>query len=213
MNAEIYNSKNETIGKMELPDSIFGVKWSPVLVHQVYVSMLSSRRHPIAHTKGRGEVRGGGKKPWRQKGTGRARAGSTRSPIWTGGGVTFGPTKERNFFKKINKKMKTKALFSTLSRKLKDGEVKILDTVSLKEAKTKIVAGLLRNIIGKNKKNNIGMIFVTASGRKEVIRAGRNLTKSLFIYPSGLNVVDCLNHKFVIFEQNAMEEFITSRSK
>ena len=103
MKTELYNQNAEVIGEAELPDRIFGVKMNPDLVHQVLVAQMANSRQVIAHTKGRGEVRGGGKKPWRQKGTGRARHASIRSPIWKGGGVAFGPTKERNFEKKRNK--------------------------------------------------------------------------------------------------------------
>ena len=213
MNLTVINSKNEVVGKTEAPESVFGVKWNPILVHQVYVSMLASRRHPLAHTKGRGEVRGGGKKPWRQKGTGRARAGSSRSPIWTGGGVTFGPNKERDYFKKINKKMKTKALLAVLSKKLKEGEVKILDEIIVNNAKTKIFSGVLKNILNKTKKNNPSVLFVASTGRKETIRAGRNIPKTLVTYPAGLNIVDCLEKKFVVFEKEALNQFITSRQK
>ncbi len=106
MKADIYNQQNQKIGEADLLNKIFNIKWNPDLVHQVLTVQLANRRQVLAHTKGRGEVRGGGRKPWRQKGTGRARHGSIRSPIWKGGGITFGPTKERVFARKINKKMK-----------------------------------------------------------------------------------------------------------
>src|SRR3989344_3523977 len=104
MDAKIYNSKGEQSGKISLPETIFGVAWNADLVHQVITSMMSNAREPIAHTKTRGEVRGGGKKPWQQKGLGRARHGSIRSPIWVGGGITHGPRNDENFSRKINKK-------------------------------------------------------------------------------------------------------------
>ena len=124
MNADVYNLKNEKVGTVELPESVFGVRWSPVLVKQVAEAQSANARDPWAHTKTRGEVRGGGRKPWRQKGTGRARHGSIRSPLWVGGGKAHGPRNERDYSQKVNKKMKRTALFSVLSRKAKDGEMK-----------------------------------------------------------------------------------------
>src|SRR5271166_6555953 len=103
MNADVYNWNNEKVGTMELPASVFGAKWNAMLVKQVLEAQAANRREPWAHTKTRGEVRGGGKKPWRQKGTGRARHGSTRSPIWRHGGITHGPRAERDFSVKINR--------------------------------------------------------------------------------------------------------------
>jgi len=128
-----YNQKGEKTEQIELPKEIFGKEFKPDLIHQVVVSMQSSQRQGTAHAKNRSEVRGGGKKPWRQKGTGRARHGSTRSPIWIGGGVTFGPTKDRNYKKSIPKKMRRAALLSTLSAKAKDKEIAIIDEIKIKQ--------------------------------------------------------------------------------
>src|SRR5438105_1748720 len=114
---DLYNQENKKVGTVELPDKFFGVKWNPTLVHQALVAEMANARQPLAHAKGRGDVRGGGKKPYMQKHTGRARAGSTRSPIWKGGGVTHGPLKEKVYSKKINTKMKRLALYSILSKK------------------------------------------------------------------------------------------------
>src|SRR6202007_528340 len=105
MKSPVYNIKNETVGEIDLPDSVFGAKWNPILVKQVGLAMMANARRPWAHAKGRSEVRGGGRKPWRQKGTGRARHGSIRSPLWSGGGKAHGPVKTRDFSQKINKKM------------------------------------------------------------------------------------------------------------
>src|ERR1700722_10641927 len=119
MEAPIYNSQGKKAGSIELPESVFGVAWNDSLMHQVVTSMQDNARTNVAHTKDRGDVRGGGKKPWRQKGTGRARHGSIRSPIWRGGGVTHGPRNEKDFSRTIPKKMRAKALYIALSRKLR----------------------------------------------------------------------------------------------
>ena len=127
MKVSVYNQEGKEVGKVLLPKEIFEVKVNPDLVHQVVVCQMANRRQPIAHTKDRGEVRGGGRKPWSQKGTGRARHGSIRSPLWIGGGVTFGPRKEKIFKKKIPKKMRRKALFMVLSGKAKENLLLVLD--------------------------------------------------------------------------------------
>ncbi len=134
MEAKVYSQIGKEVSSVKLPENVFGLPWNAraeSLVHQVAVSMMANKRTPIAHTKTRGEVAGTGKKPWRQKGTGRARHGSRRSPIWVGGGVAHGPRNDKDYSKKINKKMKAKALFTILSRKFKDGEVVFLDNISL----------------------------------------------------------------------------------
>src|SRR3989344_6001738 len=137
METTVYNQKGQEAGKLTIPESIFGLPWNADLVHQVVVAMTSSMRHPIANTKTRGEVSGGGKKPWQQKGTGRARHGSTRSPIWVGGGIAHGPRKEKNYDRKINKKAKTKALYTILSQKTRDGEILFVENLSFGMPKAK----------------------------------------------------------------------------
>ena len=136
MEAPIYNAQGKKAGTIELPEAIFGVKWNDALMSQVVNSMLSNARTPVAHTKNRGDVSGGGKKPWRQKGTGRARHGSIRSPIWKGGGVTHGPRNEKNYERTIPKKMRAKALYMALSKKLQDGEIVFVDSFKLDAPKT-----------------------------------------------------------------------------
>jgi len=138
MESIIYNAQGKKTGTLTLPESVFGVFWNDALMHQVVTSMHSNARPPVAHTKGRGEVRGGGRKPWQQKGTGRARHGSIRSPIWKGGGVTHGPSKDKNYEKAIPKKMRAKALYMALSRKMKDGEIIFVDSFGISEPKTAV---------------------------------------------------------------------------
>lgn len=145
MEVKVYNQQGKAAGEFKLNDKLYTLNWNADMIHQVIVSMQSNARQNNAHTKGRGEVRGGGKKPWRQKGTGQARHGSTRSPIWIGGGVTHGPSNERNYDKKINRKMKTKALFTVLSEKLRNNQLLLVDNFvttkpSTKEAKNAVTA-------------------------------------------------------------------------
>jgi len=137
MKANIYNQKGKNVGTVELPEKVFGAPWNADLVHQVVVAEAANARTPVAHVKTRGEVRGGGRKPWKQKGTGRARHGSTRSPIWVGGGITHGPRNDKDYSQKINKKMKAGALFAILSAKWKKGEVLFVDDIKTSAAKTK----------------------------------------------------------------------------
>src|SRR6202161_3452071 len=128
MKTDIYNIEGKKAGSVELPESVFGVAWNDSLMHQVVTSMQDNARTNVAHTKNRGDVRGGGKKPWAQKGTGRARHGSIRSPIWCGGGVTHGPRNEKDFSRAIPKKMRAKALYIALSRKLRDGQIIFIES-------------------------------------------------------------------------------------
>ena len=143
LDAALYNQKGASAGTFKLPEAVFGLKWNADLVHQVVVAMQANKRAGTAHTKDRSEVSGGGKKPWAQKGTGRARHGSSRSPIWTGGGVTFGPRNDKDYSQKINKKMRAKALFTVLSRKLADDAVLLVDGLAFGAMKTKDAATVL----------------------------------------------------------------------
>ena len=149
METKIYNQQGKETGTFKLPEKIFGLPWNTKaerLVHQVVVSMMGNSRVPTAHAKMRGEVSGTGKKPWQQKGTGRARHGSRRSPLWVGGGASHGPRNERDYSRKINKKMKVKALFTVLSHKFKDGEVIFLNDISLKAPKTKEAKDIINSL-------------------------------------------------------------------
>ena len=144
MTTDLYDKQGKVIDKVDLPDRLFARSWNPDLVHQALKVQEANKRQLLAHAKTRSEVSGGGKKPWRQKGTGRARHGSTRSPIWVGGGVTHGPLTEKNFTLKISQKMRQGAIFAVLSQRLKEGEVKIVDSFSIDGPRTKIFAGLLK---------------------------------------------------------------------
>ena len=205
MEYPLYNQKAEHIGKVDLPDQIFNLAMNNDLVHQIVTSLRSNKRQVIAHAKGRGEVRGGGKKPWRQKGTGRARHASIRSPIWKGGGATFGPTKERKFAKKINKKMKRLAIFSVLSKKLADGAIKVVDILD-NEVKTKTISVFLKRMSFNGDKARLSMLLIPASANKNIHRAIANIKNIDAISPKSLNAYDLLKYKNIILEKKAVEE-------
>lgn len=202
MKVDVFNQKNEKVGDIDLPDKIFNVKWNPDLVHQALMVQLANRREPWAHAKDRSEVRGGGRKPWRQKGTGRARHGSIRSPLWKGGGVTFGPNKERNFVKKINKKMKQLAIFSVFSKKIKDNELKVIDKFDVAVKKAKEWKKILKEIV--DLRSTALLIPVVAN--KKIHQAVNNIKNIKTISPYSLNVYDLLKHKNIILEKEAVEE-------
>lgn len=209
MEADILNKNKEKIGVFELPENVFKVKFNHDLVHQVFTSMMANRRQTLAHTKGRSDVSGGGKKPWKQKGTGRARHGSIRSPIWKGGGVTFGPKKERNFTKKINKKMKRKALLMTMSQKLKDAEIMIIDNFQIEKAKTKLMSKIIFNFLGLSKNvKKISALLVTAEPDKNIIRSAKNLPSVGILEVKNINLIDLLKYKYLIMSKDAIENFI-----
>lgn len=215
---KIYDQKGGEAGMISLPAKIFAAKWRADLVHQVVEGMKSNKRAGTADTKDRGEVRGGGKKPWKQKGTGRARHGSSRSPIWVGGGVTHGPLSEKNYKRKISKKMRAQALFSVLSRKLKDGEIIFVDTLSLAETKTKKAAEVMKNLAkvsglkafsGSKKARVLTALF---ERNEKAEKSFRNLPQLEMIFLKNLNPLEVLNHKYLLIE-NPKEaiKFLESR--
>lgn len=220
LETKIYNQKGKEEGKLALPEEIFALPMNEDLVHQVVVSMASNLRAPIAHTKDRSEVRGGGKKPWRQKGTGRARHGSNRSPIWIGGGVTFGPTKDKNYTKKINKKMKTKALYVVLAQKFRDGEILFVDNLAVKELKTKEAKDILENLSKIKgyedilaKKNN-STYLALGEKNKDLERVFSNFGNIFINEVRNLNPLDILKYKYLIITKpEESVSFLESRSK
>jgi large subunit ribosomal protein L4 len=204
---EIYNQKGKSIGKLNLPESIFGLSWNGDLVHQVVTAMQANSRTPVAHTKTRGEIRGGGKKPWKQKGTGRARHGSSRSPIWVGGGVAHGPRNDKSYEQKINKKMKIKALYTALSEKFRKGQIIFLEELVLKNMKTKDAVSVVKDLslikgfekISGGKKPNT---YITVPAKND------NLKKSFANIPNikidevrNINPVDLLAFRYIIISQ------------
>jgi len=200
MKIDVYNQKREKVEEIELPKEIFEVPMNSDLVYQVVMTQMANQRQVIAHTKDRSEVRGGGKKPWRQKGTGRARHGSRRSPIWKGGGVTFGPTKERNFKKEINKKMKRKALMMVLSAKAKNDLLLILDKIVLEKNKTKLMAEIIKKLL-----NDKSSLIALPKKEENIIRAANNLPKIQVTETRNLNCLDLLSFKYLIMPKEAIE--------
>lgn len=218
MEAKIYNQKGTSAGTIALPAKVFGVKWRADLVHQVVEGMRSNKRAGTADTKDRGEVRGGGKKPWKQKGTGRARHGSSRSPIWVGGGVTHGPLSDKNYKRKISKKMRAQALFSVLSKKMKDGEILFVDSLSLPETKTKKAVEVMKNLskasgfkplAGSKKARVLTALF----GRNEKAeKSFRNLPQLEIVFLKNLNPLDVLSYQYLLIENpEESVKFLESR--
>lgn len=204
MEAILYTQAGKESGKLALPEAVFGLKWNSDLVHQVTMALESSARNAIAHTKGRGEVRGGGKKPWKQKGTGRSRHGSIRSPIWKGGGITHGPTKEQNFDRKINKQVKVKALFTVLSRKAKDGELVFVDALSFAAPKTAEAAGALKNLAKATghdslawTKGNRALVLVPGAD-KVAKKSFRNIPSVMVDEVRNINTLDLMRYKYLV---------------
>ncbi len=214
MEFKIHNQKGQEVGKANLPSEIFELKINSDLIHQVVMAQMANARNVIAHTKDRSEVSGGGVKPWRQKGTGRARHGSIRSPLWRGGGITFGPTKERNFKKKINKKMRRKALFMALSSKVKDNQMVLLDKLELVEAKTSQMSEVLNDlklIFGSDFYK--GTLIVLSEADETIIRASRNIPKIKTIGARNLNTLDVLNYKHLILLNDSVSLIKETYSK
>lgn len=210
MKLPVYSTEGKELKQIDLPENIFDLPWNADLVHQVVTAMNANARINVAHAKDRSDVSGGGKKPWRQKGTGRARHGSTRSPIWRGGGVTFGPRNERNFSKKLTKKMKAKALAVALSQKLRDNEIILLDDIKMAEPKTveakKIIEALAKNSgleTLKTKRTNAALIGLSERD-DNVEKSFRNFKNLDIEEVRNFNPAIILNYKYLIIE-NAEE--------
>ena len=220
MEAKIYNQKGDVTGEINLPAKVFAAEWRSDLVHQVVQSMRSNKRAGTANTKDRGEVRGGGKKPWKQKGTGQARHGSTRSPIWVGGGITHGPLAEKNYKRKVSKKMRAQALFSVLSKKLKDEEILFVETLSVPSIKTKDAVKTMQNLerasgwktVLNAKKSRVLTALFERNEKTE--KSFRNIPQLEIVFLKNLNPFDVLNYKYLLIE-NPVEsvKFLESRGK
>ena len=201
MKAAIYNQNGKKLEEdISLPKEIFDVKMNSDLVHQVAVSQMANRRRIIAKTKNRSEVSGSGRKPWRQKGTGRARHGSIRSPIWRHGGVTFGPQTDVVFKKDILKKMRRKALFMVLTSKAKKDHLIVLDSLKLDSPKTKLMAEILLKLPAKGSK-----LVILPKKDEAIIRATRNISKTKVELAQNLNVLDLLSFNYLIIPRDSIK--------
>lgn len=208
MKQDIYTMDGKKSGQIDLPEHVFGVTWNNALMYQVVTSMEGNARTPVAHTKDRGDVRGGGKKPWQQKGTGRARHGSIRSPIWKGGGVAHGPRNEKVYAREIPKKMRAKALYMALSRKLKDGQLLFVDALGFDKPKTAQAARALKTLAGikgfekLSWKRNAALI--AAEGMNDAAQKSfRNIGSVRLEAVANLNPALVLKYKYLIIENPA----------
>ncbi len=197
---KVYNQEGKEIAEIKLNEAVFGLPWNADLVHQAVRVAFANQRPVLASTQDRSEVRGGGRKPWKQKGTGRARHGSIRSPLWKGGGVTFGPTSERNFKLKINKKMAQKAFLTALSAKARDNEILILDDLKLSAPKTKEMT----KVMSKFPQVKSGLLIMSGIN-ENVKRAAGNLQNLEIINISNLNTLDVLKYQYLILTKSGVE--------
>lgn len=200
LKVKVFNAAGSEIGEESLNPNIFAVAVKDDLVHQATVAHFANTRQVLAHTKQRGEVRGGGRKPWKQKGTGRARHGSNRSPLWIGGAVTFGPRSNRNFSKKLNKKMKRKALFMALSDKVAHDKTIVIDSFDMKDAKTKSVKNM-RNALSLQ---DASILFVYAKEGQAVSKSVRNIPNAYALDANSLNIAQVLKHEYIVVEKDAL---------
>ncbi|MFA6095176.1 MAG: 50S ribosomal protein L4 [Candidatus Paceibacterota bacterium] len=224
LKTSVYNQNGKEVSSIELPESVFGVAWNADFIHQVVTSLTSSAREGAAHAKTRGEVRGGGRKPWKQKGLGKARHGSSRSPIWVGGGTTHGPRNDKNYDRKVNKKAKVKALYTVLSKKFRDGEMLFVDSLAFTEPKTKIARETLTHLSEvkgfmalKNKRNNAAYIALDTKN-VAVEKSFANFSNITVAEMRNINLVDILNYKFVVIVNpenavKALEGKVTAQNK
>ncbi|MFM2414827.1 MAG: hypothetical protein RI911_520 [Candidatus Parcubacteria bacterium] len=207
MKVTVYTQAGKEKGTVEVSDAVFAAKWNEALVSQVVRGMQANARTPVAHAKDRSEVRGGGRKPWKQKGTGRARHGSSRSPIWVGGGKAHGPVKMRDYSQKINKTMRAKALFSTLSEKIREGKIAFVESLAFDAPKTKDATAVL-SALSKNKdfkemadrRNNAVLIAVTGAVGN-IQKSFRNMGNVEVVSTASLNPVAVLKYKYVLITE------------
>jgi large subunit ribosomal protein L4 len=209
MKAKVYNLSGKETGDMELPEEIFNIAVKPEVVHEVFIAQMNNQRESWADTKNRGEVRGGGKKPWAQKGTGRARHGSIRSPIWKGGGVTFGPLSIRNYKTKINKKTRRLATKMCLSDKAHSDALWIVENFDFAEPKTKLMAAALKALPTKLK----SFLIVSAGKDENLLKVSRNVPRVKNQIVTDLSVMDLVQSQAVVITKEAIEKIAATLKK
>lgn len=206
MEVSVYNQKGKEVSSLKVSEAVFGVAWNGDSVHQVVTSMQTSARTPYAHTKDRSEVSGGGKKPWKQKGTGRARHGSTRSPIWRKGGVAFGPRNDKNFDRKVNKKLKSKVLAMILSKKMKDNEIIFVDAIKFDKPQTKLAQEMVKDLAKGAKQDNLATkrknaaIVAIYENDINLKKSFSNLAQIKTSEVRNISPIELLKYKYVIIE-------------
>ena len=200
MQVKLYNTKASEVGTLELNDAVFACEYNEPLIHQAVVTYLANQRQGTKSALTRTEVRGGGIKPWRQKGTGRARQGSIRAPQWIKGGVVFAP-KPRDFSKKLNKKMRAQAFRSAISYKIANGELVVVDEIKLAEPKTKLVAEILNNF-----KLDKRVLMLVTGDSADIVRAGSNIEKLTITEASLANVYELVANTNVIATKEALKK-------
>jgi len=196
----LHNVKGEEIGEVSLKDAIFNAKINKYLVHQVVKRHLANKRRGTASTKNRSDVSGGGAKPWKQKGTGRARAGTNRSPIWVGGGTVFGPT-PRDYSYSLPQKMKIASLKSVLSNKIKNKEIVVLDKLTLEKKKTKNMVEILTNLKASKKP-----LIILEKEDNDIKRVVNNIQGAMVLPVSKINTYDLINQKIIVITENASKK-------
>ncbi len=204
----LYNVEGKVVGERELSQAVFGVAVNPAVVHEVMVGLMANARKPLAHTKTKGDVRGGGKKPWKQKGTGRARQGSTRSPQWAGGGIVFGPRNERDYTKKINAKLKKKAFMMALSDKVASERLVLVEELAAKDGKTKQINGVLAKLPVKGK-----IALVNTAKNELLARSVKNLQKTSLFGTGNISLNDVLRADYLVLTPDVVEKFETTYGK
>jgi large subunit ribosomal protein L4 len=203
--AKVRNLSNEEVGDVTLSDAVFGVELNEALIHSAVTNYLANRRQGTSATKTRGDVRGGGKKPWKQKGTGRARVASIRSPLWRGGGKVHGP-QPRDWSYKMPKKMRRGALRSALSERLREGNLIVIDEFTIENAKTKGFINLMTTMGFTNSKKQTKTLIIDSLDNSNLVLASRNVQKTKVTNSYGLNIYDLLYHEKLLISKTAIKE-------
>ena len=200
MNIDVYDAQGQVLRQVDVPDDVFGVEVKDHLLHEVVRYQLARRRQGTAHTKNRSAVRGGGRKPWRQKGTGRARAGSRRSPLWRGGGTVFGPM-PRTYAYSMPKKKRRAALCGALTLKLRENGFRVIDRFDVAQPKTRQIVQLIKNFTEESK-----VLLLIGEPNETLYLSARNIQQVKVLPVAGLNVYDLLHHTTVICAEEALDK-------